>query len=356
MLGLLRSRPFLRLARPPILRQWHVTRIRSIHRFPPAVIRLNRLQTRRYSDAQTRIEDEGLPLPQSGPTTAALLAYAEAQWPPPSVIPAGWSADWGTFDYLLTLFAFSPYFLRLPQIEMLVNVKYAVPGEVRPLMYSAAREELVFQIDMGVPPEEGLEAEKGAEAEEDTGGAQVLLLNCRTFELWAYDGVSSPTAPPETIDELALLIASAPAPDALPGMTRLSPDPDGEAALARILARDESVIPLLESDFLGYAPQPTTPEDELVNADEADAGRRTRLAETISTSAEYIRRAEEELRLQERDLVEASEGEGDSEAARALFEQDKVAHAEMRAAIDEAKVRLAELAEVWRANGGEERK
>ncbi|KAJ7434332.1 hypothetical protein B0H11DRAFT_734847 [Mycena galericulata] len=78
--------------------------------------------------------------------TATLLACVETQWPLPLAIPAGLSADCSTFDYLLALFAFSPYFLRLPQIEMLVNVKYAAPGEVRPLMYSAAREELVSQI------------------------------------------------------------------------------------------------------------------------------------------------------------------------------------------------------------------
>ncbi|KAJ7752885.1 hypothetical protein B0H16DRAFT_780883 [Mycena metata] len=110
-----------------------------------AAWRRNGAKTRAYSDdAQTRIQDEGIPLHNSGPTTAALLAYAQTHWPAPSVIPPGWSADWRKWDYLLTLFAFSPYFLRLPQIEMLVNVKYAIPGEVRPIMFSTARESVVF--------------------------------------------------------------------------------------------------------------------------------------------------------------------------------------------------------------------
>jgi hypothetical protein len=36
----------------------------------------------------------------------------------PSLIPPGWSASWEHWDYSL----------RLPQIEMLVDIKYAIPA------------------------------------------------------------------------------------------------------------------------------------------------------------------------------------------------------------------------------------
>ncbi|KAJ7064569.1 hypothetical protein C8F01DRAFT_1354005 [Mycena amicta] len=51
------------------------------------------------------------------------------------------------WDYLRTLFAYSLYFLRLPQIHMLVNVKYAIPGDVKPVMYSSKHEVLVLAVD-----------------------------------------------------------------------------------------------------------------------------------------------------------------------------------------------------------------
>jgi hypothetical protein len=48
---------------------------------------------------------------------------------------------------------FSPYFLRLPQIEMLVSVQYGMPGEVRPIMYSDTRESVLFSVELGHDPD-----------------------------------------------------------------------------------------------------------------------------------------------------------------------------------------------------------
>jgi hypothetical protein len=63
------------------------------------------------------------------------------------VIPPGWSNDWKRWDCLLTFLMFSPYFLRLPQIKMLVNVQYGIPGEVRRIMYSDACEWVLFSME-----------------------------------------------------------------------------------------------------------------------------------------------------------------------------------------------------------------
>ncbi|KAJ7056304.1 hypothetical protein C8F01DRAFT_1311057 [Mycena amicta] len=161
---------------------------------------------RQYPDAaKARIEEKGIPLPNYGPTTAALLAYAESHWLPPTV-------NW---DYVLTLFraAYSPYFLRLPQIEMRVNVKYAIPGEVKPVMYSSEHEALVFAVDREDNGDaKPREAERHSDEEED-GSAEVFYLNCRTFELYAFDPEHAPNVPPpETIHELLILIGTAPPP------------------------------------------------------------------------------------------------------------------------------------------------
>nr|GAT57516.1 predicted protein [Mycena chlorophos] len=306
---------------------------------------------RRYAsvDAKARLEVHGLPLVNSGPTTAALLAYADAHWPspPPEVTPAGWSTDWKNWDYLLTLFAYSPYYLRLPQIEMLVNVKYEVPGEVRPIMYHPTEETLIFIIEREASDDEGNAKEGDGE---QVGGAEIYYLNCRTFDLFAFDPDHAPNIPvPEDIEELVTLIGTAPAPasESIP-LVQLEPSPDGEAALKRILERDESVIPLLAADFLGYTPKATTPEQELADPDEIDKTRRAKLAEAIQNAREYIRETEEELEKEAAD-VQMMRAKGQLPVTPGDEEQ---AYAHMRAALQEAKGKLKELEAVWEGKYG----
>ncbi|KAJ7486617.1 hypothetical protein FB451DRAFT_1227649 [Mycena latifolia] len=300
---------------------------RSLHWRIPRVVPIQKTSTRRYSEAaEERLRTEGVPLRNSGPTTAALLAYAAGNWAAPSVVPPGWSTDYKSWTHLLTLFAYSPYFLRLPQIEMLVNVKYGIPGEVRPLMFHPARDALVFQIDVQ------------SEAEDGTGGgAQVHYLDCASFELWTYE-----RGDVDTIDELVVLIGAAPTPEGVP-LVRLEPDPAGEAALKRILERDESVIPLLEKEFLGYAPHATTPAEELVSADEEARTQRDKLENAIRNVRTYIKDAEEELALDAADLKQGEEGGIDPKD----LAEDKRAHAEIRVAVEDAKDKLVALERMW---------
>ncbi|KAJ7853319.1 hypothetical protein B0H14DRAFT_2758556 [Mycena olivaceomarginata] len=327
--------------------------IRTLH-WPHNFWALSRPKTRHYSDeAQVRILEEGIPLQHSGPTTASLLAYGAAHWPAPDVLPAGWSADWARWDYLLTLFAFSPYFLRLPQIEMLVNVKYGIPGEVRPIMYSDAREMLLFStevLDQPDEPDSDSEAQPQKPAQDGDGAGFVFLLNCRTFELWTYDpdASASPQNAPSTIQELVLLVAAAPTPAGVP-MLKLEPDPDGAAALARILARDPAVIPVLEEEFLGYAPRATERAEELLSADAAHARHKEKWGDAILQLRAYVKETEAELAADERELAdlratgsaELRESEGDN------FRLDEAAHAQMRAALAETKGKLAEWERQW---------
>ncbi|KAJ7103903.1 hypothetical protein C8R44DRAFT_808334 [Mycena epipterygia] len=341
----------LRLSRPPLFlpcRALHWRISRRPHpapkRSPAPHIRVR--QARAYSEeARARLEADGVPLGNSGPTTAVLLAYAESNWPPPSVVPAGWSTDWRRFPYLLTLFAYSPYFLRLPQIEMLVTIKHAVPGEARPLMYHPTRDLLVFAID------------KPELADGPEGAAQLLLLDCKAFEVWTYDEDAGEDAP-DTVDELCLLIGAAPSPEGVP-MVRLEPDPDGVAALQRILDRDLTVIPLLTSEFLGYEPTPTERAEELVTADQEESAAREKTRTAIREAREHVKQAQEELRLDRLNLeelrtaAEAPEIEGletNEEVRaelRAAVQKDAEAHAQMREAVEEAEDRVVEWERVW---------
>ncbi|KAJ7181116.1 hypothetical protein C8R46DRAFT_1345257 [Mycena filopes] len=373
--------------------------------------RLGGAQRRAYVDtAQERIEEEGIPLSNSAPTTAALLAYAQTHWPAPSVVPAGWSTDWSQWDYLLTLFAFSPYFLRLPQIEMLVNIKHAIPGEVRPIMYSVTRESLVFCVEMpdDDSSDSGSDSEPESEVGED-GAAHVFLLDCRTFDLYTYDPAPPPAADgaptyaqhaPDTIEELILLIGAAPTPAAVP-MLRLEPDEEGAAVLQRVLDRDASVIPVLEEDYLGYAPRATSREEELLDANRAQRQETEALRRAIAAARATVRETEAELAREEaevrrvrvgakarrearaegvqapravtgtlglsgalreltevrvdglQELVRASEGNDDEGEEGDEFGElepsvedvlrEDAAHAEMRAALEDAKIKLAAM-------------
>ncbi|KAF7310163.1 hypothetical protein MIND_00389700 [Mycena indigotica] len=293
-------------------------------------------------DVKARLEEEGLPLKNSGPTTAALLAYADAYWLPPTDVPEGWSTDWKSWDYLLTLFAYSPYFLRLPQIEMLVNIRYAVPGEVKPVMYSADHAGLVFAVDR-----EDAEAEADPEYE---GAAEVYYLNCRTFSLYMFDPDHAPhVPPPQTIDELLMLIGTAPgAPEEAIPLLALEPDEHGQAVLNRILNRDASVIPVLEKEFLSYAPKATTPEEEMIRADELDGARRQMLKEAIQKAREFIRETEEELEHEvEESVAVRAQTSGEGGIGGAVEEEEERAFLLMRAALEEAKGKLKQLEEEW---------
>ncbi|KAJ7910818.1 hypothetical protein B0H13DRAFT_2485144 [Mycena leptocephala] len=163
------------------------------------------------------------------------------------------------------VFHSSPYFLRLPQIEMLVNVC--------PIIYSGARECVLFWTGIPQAPDEL------PDIEGDDGTGNVFLLNYRTFEFYTYNATHAKHAP-DMVEEIVLIIAAAPSPSDVP-ILKLEPDAEGDAALARILDRDAGVIPLLESDFRGYAPHATEPDEELMSTDEAAARQREKFMQAI---------------------------------------------------------------------------
>ena len=119
----------------------------------------------------------------------------------------------------------------IPQIEMIANILYNLPGETRPLLFSNSRDQFVFTL-VDEP-------------------SRFFLYDVNKQVLAEFDNVAS---------EEELVMKMDEDPEVLP-LTILSPNPEGESVIQRILERDESVIPVAES-FLGYTPQATEPSQE----------------------------------------------------------------------------------------------
>jgi hypothetical protein len=223
---------------------------------------------------------------------------------------------------------------------MLVNVKYGIPGQVRPISYSNARECVLFWTEIPLDPDE------------PPDGAGHVLLNCCTFELYTYAAVRAKHAhTPDMVQEIVLLIAVAPSPSDVP-MLKLELDPEGEVALTRILDRDASFIPLLESDFLGYAPCATEPDEELMSADEAAARQKEKFTQVIRNIEAYVAQTEADLAADAAELTglcavgsaELLEQEG--------LDEDEEAHAKMWVHLEDAKEKLKASRKTWTESYG----
>ncbi|KAG5643019.1 hypothetical protein DXG03_001757 [Asterophora parasitica] len=163
-----------------------------------------------------------------------IIARAKKVWPCPPSVPAGWSCKWEDWKYLLTFYWLSPYYLMLPQIEMAVNIRHAIRGETRPLLFSNERQAFVFTL-VDSP-------------------RKFFLFDGANGALYRFMSVGS---------EQALVHLMGQGDDAIQERLHLvKPSPEGEEAVQRILARDAAVIPLLTDKFLDYTPVATKPWEE----------------------------------------------------------------------------------------------
>ncbi|KAF8323449.1 hypothetical protein F5887DRAFT_1086843 [Amanita rubescens] len=183
--------------------------------------------------AADRLAGEGIETDLDKAQIEDIVKNAKSAWPPPPSIPSGgWSSEWEHWPYLLTFYWSSPYFLMLPQIEMIANILYNLRGETRPLLFSNSRNQFVFTL-----------------FQEPT---RFFLYDVNKQFLAEFDNVTS---------EEELVLKMDEDPEVLP-LTILSPNPEGESAIRRILDRDETVIPVLAENFLDYTPQATEPSQE----------------------------------------------------------------------------------------------
>jgi hypothetical protein len=209
--------------------------------------------------ASARLNDEGLELPmvrpkfsisnydnpdlflalQADDEARAVIARAKEVWPCPPIVPAGWSCAWEHWSYLLTFYWFSPYYLMLPQIEMIVNIRYRIPGETRPILFSNEQQSFIFTLV--------------------DDGRRFFMYNIAEQALWEFMGVEDEESLVRRMDDDFGALESE--------MKKLVPDEEGEECVKRILARDETVIPVLAEKFLDHTPEPTHQWDEDMTAD-----------------------------------------------------------------------------------------
>jgi hypothetical protein len=184
-------------------------------------------------------------------------------------LPDGWSSDWFHWQpHVFTFYYFSPFYLRLPQAEMLFTIRHKIPGKPRPVMFSRKHNAFIFCVDQW---EEG-RAPMDIAMDEGKDYAEVLhggkgdyyIFDYANDELFWFNDV-------RTIDQLFSLLTQKH--EFLPAgqtstknlreiLVSVPLHPDGMDAIDRIMARDEGVIDVLEP-ILGYRPTPTTLADEM---------------------------------------------------------------------------------------------
>ncbi|KAG6899297.1 hypothetical protein C0993_011459 [Termitomyces sp. T159_Od127] len=162
-----------------------------------------------------------------------LLAHAHKFWPPPPFVPPNWSSTWSDWEALPSYYSFSPYYLMLPQIQMHINIQYGIRGETRPLLFSNKRDAFIFTIVHS--------------------DHYFLFDGCYSALYYIQDVCND--------HQLVELVAQGD--DAIVAkLQAVEESEEGLSALERIMARDETVIPLLAEKFLNYTPAPTTPKME----------------------------------------------------------------------------------------------
>ncbi|TFK64949.1 hypothetical protein BDN72DRAFT_846168 [Pluteus cervinus] len=189
---------------------------------------------------------------------ASFRSEALSQWPTPCSerpLPSGWSRQWDQWPYLMTLYWPSPYFLMLPQIEMVVNLMFGVKAETRPLAFWKGEGEL----EKGVGGVFVFTLKPVGETSETK--ARFFLLDSIQQELYEF---SSSDAGVTTEDELVQYLHTYSTPEELfesPQVRPMNPSGTGMKLVGRILERDEGVIEDLERGGWVNARLPLSKED-----------------------------------------------------------------------------------------------
>ncbi|PBK67473.1 hypothetical protein ARMSODRAFT_1085997 [Armillaria solidipes] len=161
-----RARLLTRIARPRLLNtpsiclpkyslsRYHSPRTAGIPRQFSQTVSQSRALEERYSqeDAGDEGEEPEDTYPLYSITDAAAhktFEHAKANWPSHPNPPEGWNTNWDEYGLLPTLFSPSPYFMMLPQIEM-VCIRAGVKGSpVEGVMFSDEDGSLVLKVGGG---------------------------------------------------------------------------------------------------------------------------------------------------------------------------------------------------------------
>ena len=189
--------------------------------------------------------------------------------------------------------------LLIPQIDIILNVRYAIPGEARPLMYNNELESWFFEV-----VERGSEPDKRVDAADRP--KEIFYLDWKQEEMYRVKNA-------QTLREVAQRITEGDGLGSLE-LELLTPSPEGEAVIERLLDEDPTVMPTLIDDYLQYTPAPN--EDLLSRLlDETDAflGSEEEVAPEIElepseeVQAEGEEAYEEILRMLESDIADPEE-------------------------------------------------
>lgn len=235
------TRLLARIARPRLLNtpsiylpkytlsRYHSPRTAGIPRHFSQTVSQSKALEERYS--QEDAEDEGEEPEDTYPlysiTDAAAhkaFEHAKANWPSHPNPPEGWNTNWDEYGLLPTLFSPSPYFMMLPQIEM-VCIRAGVKGSpVEGVMFNDEDGSLVLKVG---------------------GGEQLYVFDMENTQISKFDGAEG-GSPLESME--------------------------GASLFERIIERDDTVRQDLHK--LGYLPSvplATTEEQEAGGLVAADA-------------------------------------------------------------------------------------
>ncbi|KAI4520866.1 hypothetical protein K523DRAFT_247261 [Schizophyllum commune Tattone D] len=163
--------------------------------------------------------------------------------------------NWARFPYFMTYIPPSPYYLMLPQLQMVVNIKYGLKGAVVPQMYDPKHEALVFAM------------RRWDEGDVEAAAPRYYWLHCPTGEVSEFllpdmsGAEESLAARWESAEESLTELLSAVSVQEAPQIP-LEADAKGLAIIERIMNRDPTVIDVLEKEYFGFKISPTTEEQE----------------------------------------------------------------------------------------------
>ncbi|KAF5362601.1 hypothetical protein D9758_009580 [Tetrapyrgos nigripes] len=235
----------------------------------------------------------------------AIIERANSVWPAPPAripIPEGWSCTWDEWPYLFGFYWLSPEYLMLPYIERMVNIKYALPGDARPILFYNAPTQ----------SENGQKTETDRDTEREVVPAWDIFIftiveRPNEFYLHTEGTLYRFTNPSLTETELVSLLATDPTLSSPSSPLKYEPVPESEEGLKileRIETRDQSVIPDA-AKFLGYTPEHTEPSLENLYAPEeletSEDG------EPSDEQLEELKRLTRELESRSPEFKEASE-------------------------------------------------
>ncbi|KAG7448495.1 uncharacterized protein BT62DRAFT_918109 [Guyanagaster necrorhizus] len=229
-----RTRLLARIARPRLLNptsvcipkvslsRYHSPRAAGIPRQFSQTVSRNKALEERYRQENAENEDvdgdeNTYPLYSVSDGEAHnAFERAKANWPSHPNPPDGWNTNWDEYGLLPTLFSHSPYFMMLPQIEM-VRIRQGIKGSpVEGVMFSDEDGSLVLKVG---------------------GGEQLYSFDMGDTQMSKFDEVGGKSPLPES--------------------------KEGTSLFERIIERDDTVRQdLYRLGYLPSVPSATTEEQE----------------------------------------------------------------------------------------------